>query len=399
MKYKKNVHPFPARMAPEIALKSIKKLPKGAIILDPMTGSGTVLRQAVCNGHKAIGLDMDPLAILMSKVWTQPVNSGVLDKLYKWLISKARKISASKISLPWIDKDKETKDFINYWFATRQKQILRRLAYVIATSRKINAHANEANLLRIALSRLIITKHRGASLAWDVSHSRPHKVKETNEFDVWIEFYRSFKYLKTVLDSQPLTGISKINLGDARKMTSIRSKSIDAVITSPPYLNAIDYLRGHKLSLVWLGYTIKKIRNIRGECIGVEKKMENKNDEARVAIIISNLKNLNGLPARQKNMIERYIADACNLMRETARVLKPNGRAIFVVGNSRLKNVFVENSKIFHEAGKFYGLKLTKQPVTRKLPINCRYLPMPKGNTNALSKRMKTEVILEFACA
>lgn len=393
-----NIHPFPARMAPEIALHSLKELPKKAIVLDPMLGSGTVLRQAVLNGNAAIGFDMDPLAVLMSNVWTQPVSLNVLDELYNWLIQQARTMPAAKIKLSWIDKDQETQEFIKYWFDTPQKIALRRLAYVLASSRKIKSHPNEANLLKIAFSKLIITKHRGASLAWDVSHSRPHKVRETNDFDVWKGYARSFNQLKSILIDQKITGTARIQLGDARNMVDVASHSVDAVITSPPYLNAIDYLRGHKLSLVWLGYTIAQIRAIRGECIGVEKRIASGSLSNQVIDITSKLKGIDALPSRQVKMIERYTSDAYLFMQETARVLKPDGKVILVIGNSCLQNIFVENSRIFSEAGKFHGLELSKRPIIRELPVSSRYLPISKDDSNALSRRMKTEVILEFAC-
>src|SRR3546814_15491996 len=75
----RTVHPFPARMAPELALASLGKLRANSIVLDPMAGSGTVLRQALALGHRAIGFDMDPLAVLMSRVLTSPVDEPALE--------------------------------------------------------------------------------------------------------------------------------------------------------------------------------------------------------------------------------------------------------------------------------------------------------------------------------
>ena len=57
------IHPFPARMAPEIALDCIPVAERGngKRILDPMCGSGTVLSVASQRGHHATGIDLDPL--------------------------------------------------------------------------------------------------------------------------------------------------------------------------------------------------------------------------------------------------------------------------------------------------------------------------------------------------
>ena len=61
------VHPFPARMAPGIALDVLKQRRGRIRVLDPMMGSGTVLVMAQSRGHVAVGIDIDPLAVLIAK--------------------------------------------------------------------------------------------------------------------------------------------------------------------------------------------------------------------------------------------------------------------------------------------------------------------------------------------
>src|SRR5271163_3412131 len=70
----KPIHPFAARMAPEIAFDALIGLSKNAIVLDPMSGSGTVLKTVSELGYNALGFDIYPLSILMSKAWTTVVN-------------------------------------------------------------------------------------------------------------------------------------------------------------------------------------------------------------------------------------------------------------------------------------------------------------------------------------
>jgi len=67
---RESVHPFPARMAPGIALQVMADTNESMRVLDPMMGSGTVLAMARSLGHRGIGYDIDPLAVLISKVWT-----------------------------------------------------------------------------------------------------------------------------------------------------------------------------------------------------------------------------------------------------------------------------------------------------------------------------------------
>src|SRR6266436_1789964 len=75
------IHPFPARMAPGIALEALGESKTPLRVLDPMAGSGTVLAVARSKGHRAFGLDLDPLAVLLAGVWTRTVDpEGVNDK-------------------------------------------------------------------------------------------------------------------------------------------------------------------------------------------------------------------------------------------------------------------------------------------------------------------------------
>src|SRR5438105_11441902 len=68
------IHPFPARMAPGIALEALGDGKTPLRVLDPMAGSGTVLAVARSKGHRAIGVDLDPLAVLLAGVWTRTVD-------------------------------------------------------------------------------------------------------------------------------------------------------------------------------------------------------------------------------------------------------------------------------------------------------------------------------------
>jgi hypothetical protein len=391
------VHPFPARMAPDLAFARLKRVPPGAIVLDPMSGSGTVLRQASELGHRSIGFDMDPLAVLMTKVWTTPVEDNAVQSLLIKTLKFAIEIPAKSISLPWIDGDSETKAFVNYWFGSAQKSDLRRLAFALLQLERLRS-ANSiaaANVLRIAFSRLIVAKESGASLARDVSHSRPHKVTDVSDFKVFPAFERSVRYLRTLLLKDPPKGHAVVSNGDARSLTQLKKHSIDVVMTSPPYLNAIDYMRGHRLALVWLGYSISDLRRIRSDSIGAERGSKLNDQLAQIEAIQKSMGLIDKLPSRHKLMVARYAQDIRGMMSEVARVLRPEGKAILVIGNSCLKNVFINNAGGIVKAASQVGLKLVSS-TERELPDSKRYLPMPRKRTAALGRRMRTETILTF---
>lgn len=392
----RSIHPFPARMAPELALEKLQDLTEPGLVLDPMTGSGTVLRQATDLGHRAVGFDMDPLAILMTRVWTTPADERLVEALADRVSRRVAALGAREIKLPWMDDDAETCDFVDYWFADPQKSDLRRIAFALDElgSEVVDPEEKIAiDLLRIALSRLIITKDKGASLARDVSHSRPHKVANENDFDVKPMFARSIKAVQKRLREAPPAGGAEIGLGDARNLSSLADGSIDAVLTSPPYLNAIDYMRGHRLSLIWLGHRLGDLRKIRSSSIGAERAPDSLEDTAVIAEMRKAMGAIDELPNKYRSMINRYVQDIRRMIAEIARVLRGGARATFVMGNSCLRDVFIRNSAAVSTAAQHAGLLLISE-TERPLPVRSRYLPM---TSDKLGKRMRTETILTFA--
>ena len=385
----RSVHPFPARMAPEIALEALSVLEPGSTVVDPMCGSGLVLREAVQQGHKAIGFDVDPLAVLMSKVWTQSLDASELLERSEAIIKEAAEIKPSDIYLPWIDDDEETSKYIEFWFQISQREQLRKLAYLVAKKRgSIN------NALQLAVSRVIVTKKRGASLAWDVPHSRPHKVKTYNDYDVLAGFESAVSKIANEASRIPPDSIATVWMGNARKLGRIPDGYADAVITSPPYLNAIDYLRGHRLALVWLGYRVSKLREIRSTSVGSERGLSQRRFDSIAMDILENVGFPENLDSATQSHLRRYILDMTKVMGEISRILKRRGRGVLVVASSNIRGQSIDNVKIVRSIGKCLGLQQVKC-TEREIPSNRRYLPPPTlAVQESLQKRMRSESVL-----
>lgn len=332
---------------------------------------------------------MDPLAVLMSKAWTTPVEDSVIEKTYKAVLNTALSSNPDICYIPWIDDDAETCTFIKYWFGEQQIRDLRCLAHAIYTHASSNISHSETtalNLVKVALSRIIITKEQCASLARDTSHSRPHRVSLTSNYNVFNGLDKSLKIIRKRILSAPPMGGTNVNIGDARNIP-LENSSIDAVLTSPPYLNAIDYMRGHRMSLVWLGYKISELRSIRSNSIGAERAPDT---PANLKTLMSAFGAIEQLPTRYQSMISRYAKDIYSMTSEISRVLKPAAKATFVMGNSCLKGVNINNSLAVQTAAEQAGLKLL-EVFERPLPTNSRYLPIDSGSS--LEKRMRVETI------
>jgi DNA modification methylase len=391
------IHPFPARMAPGIALEALGDSKSTLRVLDPMAGSGTVLAVARANGHRAFGVDVDPLAVLLAGVWTRTVNPERVNDKAAEILDRAkaafRDLSSGR-GYP-SGSDEETRKFIRYWFDDYTRRQLASLSMAI---RRVHNKANR-DVLWCGFSRLIITKTAGASLAMDLSHSRPHRAFTRAPIK---PFNRFVSAVKTVVSNCPQLGsgtvgpVSVVKRGDARKL-DIEDGSIDLVLTSPPYLNAIDYIRCSKFSLVWMGHNVSELRQIRGGSIGAEAASEEALEAPWVRSLIKQLGLKPTLSNHNQALLARYVWDMGQALAEVSRVLRHGARAVYVVGDSTIRDTFIPNSSIVAAVAQAHGLSLVSRH-SRALPANRRYLPPPRrGRSSAtMDSRLRREVVVVF---
>ncbi len=387
-------------MAPSIALEALEGADGPLRVLDPMAGSGTVLAVARASGHTALGIDSDPLAVLLSRVWTTAVD-------HESVLSKARQVleRAKKVfdSLPLRDgypliADDETRSFVRFWFDGYVRRQLASLAVAIGRVHD----AKTRDVLWCGFSRLIISKKIGVSRAMDLSHSRPHRVYDYGPIKPFNAFEAATKRVvqncprRYAKDFGPATSFRH---GDARKLP-FRTDGMDLVIPSPPYLNAIDYLRCSKFSLVWMGYRVSDLRSIRSENIGTESAGHSRVHDVDIANVVTAMCDTSGLSDRDERLLKRYVGDMKATIDEVSRVLRPKARAVYVIGDSTLRGTFVKNSGAVTQLAEMAGLKMVSRS-TRKLPPNRRYLPPPSSNNAGenLQARLRTEVVLGFKAA
>lgn len=369
------IHPFPARMAPEIALREVTALPTGSIVVDPMVGSGTTVRTASLCGHTAFGFDVDPLAVKVARSESSHLNARSLLRAGEDLLKSLERLDRRHLRRYPVHFDDETKDYADRWFPRYNQTALTYLAEMIADVRDPNLR----NALEVALSGTIIVKQSGCSFARDVAHSRPHYSHELTPRRVEVLFEKRLLRTAGIYRSRSRPpGHAQVRLGDARQLP-LANGSADMVITSPPYLNALDYMRGHRMSLIWLGHNIATLRATRSHSIGTE--------------------NTDGLAfkglTRTQAIYQRYVIDLEHMLTEVHRVLRPSGHFVCVIGDNKPTNGR-SNALLIVECCEKLGMPLEHRK-TRRIPSGSRYLPPPSTSTGtALAERMARESILTF---
>lgn len=147
------------------------------------------------------------------------------------------------------------------------------------------------------------------------------------------------------------------------------------------------------MSLIWLGHRYSDLSRTRSDSIGSERRPDLPFGGLHHEGMKAAMGDLSTLPQRHHSMIERYVMDMYRMTSEVARTLKRGRTATFVMGNSCLQGVYIENSGALAKAGELLGLGMPETH-ERELPSGSRYLPTP--SSGSLSKRMRKEVILTF---
>jgi DNA modification methylase len=393
-----NFHAFPAKFPPQLPERFIAALTiPGEKILDPMSGSGTTILEAMLLGRHGIGIDIDPIAINLCRVKVTPLDLGDLIKEAELIIEQSfyeLRNETDKLQCQLNSYfDPQTKKFVDYWFANQTQLELLVLSQQI---RRIS-DPNLRRFFRIVLSSIIITKSGGVSLAYDLAHTRPHKLKNKVPRSAVDEFQKRLnKTIKRVKQLIWGTGQADILCNNAQSL-ALADNSIDLVVTSPPYAsNAIDYMRAHKFSLVWFGYSVAMLSRIRGEYIGGERTKNFCMDDLPnyPELILSKIIERDHKKGR---VLRRYYTEMSQCMAEIFRVLKPGKGAILVVGSSIMRGIDTETAKCLGEIGKSIGFELV-DIAQRRLDRNKRMMPAREKNEprSKIEERMHKEHIIGF---
>lgn len=208
------IYPYKGKFHPQMirALLNIIQMKEGETLLDPFVGSGTAVLEAQLLGINAIGIDISPLCVLISKVKTESLD--VLNEIKKYKdFYLSNKTEIGKL------KDEKVKNF-----------------YKVA---EMMAHSDQSR--------------RG----------RNFKTSYFNDVQKMLASVEDYYLAKNKLNLK--LGKTKIIEGDVRK-TDLKDESIDGIITSPPYSIALNYVANDAHALKALGYDLDKIKE---EFIGV----------------------------------------------------------------------------------------------------------------------------------
>lgn len=387
-----NIHAFAAKFPPQLPRLFIRELTRpGDVVLDPMVGSGTAIVEAILADRHAIGVDLDPLAVIIAQVKSMRLNLPQCVNLGTKLLHEAKKsfvLSGDKELSCYYSP--QTYEFFKYWFKPHTIAELHALIQAIDEVRQPAIKL----FFKVVFSSTIITKSGGLSCARDLAHSRPHRDdnKEISQsaFDAFrVRLYKAIESMGNLVETTARVHVVR---GDARSLP-LRDNSVQLIVTSPPYAaNAIDYVRAHKFSLMWFGYEPKSLSELRRNYIGAEVRSR----KLRLASETGNriLHALQQEDGGRAAVVAHYFSEMEVTLSEMLRVLSPGRAAILIVGSSTIRGIQIKAPKVLAELAESVGFRV-KGVANREIVRDARMMPVSHFTSrNGIEARMHEEGVI-----
>ena len=339
-----SISSYVGRIKPSFAhwlIESVSK--KGDVVYDPFCGIGTVPLEASIMGRKSIGNDLNPYAYSITK--SKLDNRGIekeLDYLKEIDLKKSEKINLNSVE-GWVKE---------YYHPNTLKEIL----YLVDEFKKDNRHFLLGCLLGISHG------HRPQHLSMRTGYIIPYIPNPKPEIVYKNSIEKLIQKVNRMYKSQPFFEYSpEVFLGDSRATPFINDKSIDVVVSSPPYYDTLDYVSANKLRLYLYGINDNSQNELKSNLIQDKK---------------------------------NYLDEMLKIGEEINRVLKDEGVIVFVLGDvhygKRTVNTALDISKLYQDSKLFKTIYI----IDDKIPPEKTTIIKYGGNQAISSKKEKLDRIL-----
>ena len=375
---------YPAKFIPQVVRYAINTYTKdGDWIVDPFAGSGTVGVEAYLCKRNAVLLDLNPLLnhIMPLKIYR---GKAILSEAHLYKLLDGMRASTHRFIPDWSN--------IAYWYAPEILDVLSQYwGFINNTDDEIYSIIIKSALLKVG-KRFSYTEDRTPKLA-----RSKRKLKAIEELlkENWKqqleEMTRSLS-LKTLKDLNDFMIHTRHHLEHLREVefqggvdSSYASvpRECDALITSPPYLQAQEYIRSTKMDLFWLGHTEEEIQEL--------SRLEIPYRKADRQIQTETLDKIRKRLTRDdlQKRLDSYFCHTVNALENSMNQLRPNAAACIFVGNPRVDGIIVELWRILAEYFRERGFVFEKVYEDK---IKARKLFGARKNKNPAG--MKSEFLL-----
>lgn len=421
------IHNYPAMMVYPISrniIRLVKEIQPVNALLDPFAGSGTVLVEGMLSGiRKVAGNDINPLALLLTKVKTTPIQNESLNKEAKELLTRVKiKREMLKKSLDSVDSymidtlgldlaekkgwgdeahkyllqfcterelDIAIPDFKNlgYWFRPR---VILELSILKSEIEKVE-DKDIRDFIFIAMSETIRFVSNRRNGEFKMFRMPVAKVQSFNP-DVYSEFekilYRNISKMKDfcrALEEADAHADVTVFRNNTCTLEDVPNNTYDLVVTSPPYGDSrttVAYGEYSRLSLQWINLfelTEKEIMGVDRSLMGGKKYRNGFEFTLQSDTLRKSLERIKDIDIERAGDVYSFYADLDSAIRSVAVKTKSGGYQFWVVGNRTVKNELLKTDVIITELALQYGLTPI-YTVNRNIPN--KVMPSQNSPTN-----------------
>ena len=380
------LHPYPARMIPQVARKIIIRYSEeGNSVWDPFCGSGTALVESMLMSRNSVGTDLNPFAIFLSKVKTTPIDSAVLRNAGRGVIDKVMALKDSDEEAPIPEMHN-----IGYWFKEYVQRDLARILRIVndmaeqdlkdffrlcfaSTAREVsNLKKREFKIVRMRKEKL-------DDFAPEV---KPVFVKHVQRCIPLMEsFYKAFS-AKEILTPD----IIEID----NRFAPIDSDSIDLVVTSPPYGDSgttVAYGQFSKYPALWIGLEREDVRAVDKRSLGGLNNHDYSEDDFESESLVKTHQLVKANSEKRAKQLLGFFNDLNESLIAIHDKLRSDARSCIVVGNRLMSRVRIPTHFIIEELGAVIGFEHDKT-IPRMIPT--KRMPWQNAPENVEGEKADT---------
>lgn len=409
---------YPAKFHPPVVRTLLEDFTrKHEIVLDPFCGSGTALVEAATCGRNGIGRDVDPLAVLVAQVKVRRYQMPSLRESGQLVLNRLKPLRRpdeeyERRKFPKADlTDAEYEEQIRpvrylvpaipnllHWF---RKYVIVDLARVCQAIENVAIPETQRDFLRVVFASII----RNASNADPVPVSGLEVTSHMLKLDEKGRLVNPFAFFERAVEKAldaaeafskkaDRSVTSQVSCGDATQLSRHLRRTVDAVLTSPPYHGAVDYYRRHQLEMFWLAQTctVQERRQLLRSYIGRPKVPASHPFVAEGVLKTSLAKEweqkIRDVSEERANAFLHYMVAMTRFFEGLAAQLRPQRPALLVVGHSSWNASQIPTTELFAElAGDDF--RLTE---VLSYPVKNRYMSYARHNDADIN----TEYVLVF---